>query len=158
MKKIIIVAGLSGLLLFSGTALADESHKDEHSGHGMTQVQPTAQTPAPAADDAHSHNMTNEEHQNMSSTTEHANMSSDEHANMSSDEHSSHSSGTDTQADSAGTHEEPASGGHGSHGSHENVVETPPNVPVLAAFGAINAAFILFGIWNKWFRKKEALV
>lgn len=49
-------------------------------------------------------------------------------------------------------------GNSGSHGAHKEVVETPPNTPVLATFGAINAAFLLIGVWNKWFRKKERVV
>jgi hypothetical protein len=145
MKKFALIAGMTGLLLFSGTALADENKKDEHAGHGTTQVQPavkqetvktTAPTQTPASTDAQTHNMTTEEHKNMTS-----------------DEHSS----TDaTHEDANGTHEEEATES-GGHGGHENVVETPPNIPVLSTFGAINAAFILFGVWNKWFRKKEVL-
>ncbi|HJV16970.1 MAG TPA: hypothetical protein VJ546_06225 [Bacillales bacterium] len=42
----------------------------------------------------------------------------------------------------------------GSGHSHGPVVETPPNVKVLGAFGAVNLAFILVGIWNKWFRRR----
>jgi hypothetical protein len=38
--------------------------------------------------------------------------------------------------------------------SHGPVVETPPNVRVLGTFGAVNLAFILVGIWNKWFRRR----
>lgn len=38
--------------------------------------------------------------------------------------------------------------------SHGPVVETPANVKVLGTFGAVNLAFILIGIWNKWFRRK----
>jgi len=109
MKRIALTAALAGLLLFSGTALADEQQKnDGHSdGHGTTQVQPTA-------NDQQNMNMTPEEHQNMNMGTE----------------------------------------GKGGHGSHEDVVETPPNIPVLSTFAAINAAFLLVGIWNKWVRKK----
>jgi hypothetical protein len=42
----------------------------------------------------------------------------------------------------------------GSGHSHGPVVETPPNVKVLGTFGAVNLAFILVGIWNKWFRRR----
>lgn len=35
---------------------------------------------------------------------------------------------------------------------HGPVEETPANVKVLGTYGAINLAFILIGIWNKWFR------
>jgi hypothetical protein len=37
---------------------------------------------------------------------------------------------------------------------HEPVKETPANVKVLGTYGAVNLAFILVGIWNKWFRRK----
>lgn len=161
MKKVAIIAGLAGVLLFSNTALADETAKDEHSGHGTTQIQPAAkQEPAksttpvqsPAATATHEeHNMTPEEHQNMSTTTNTSTTATtDEHATMTSEEHASHEGTTDS-------HEEGEESSSGGHGGHENVVETPPNIPVLTTFGAINAAFILFGVWNKWFRKKEVL-
>ncbi len=156
MKKIAIAAGLAGVVLFAGTAWADEAKKDEHAGHGTTQVQPAAKqeavkspvpspAPAPAADAHAAHNMTTEEHSKMSTPAE-------QHATSSTDAHASH--GSTGSATSNGTHESSSTGGHG---SHENVVETPPNLPVLYAFGAVNAAFILIGIWNKRFRKKEGL-
>lgn len=150
MKKIALTAALASLLLFSSTALADEQQKnDGHSnGHAPTQVQPTAKsgeskantpTQAPAASDAQSHNMSMEEHQKMT-TTNPTTLPTDAHQNMSSNEHQNMSTGTEE------------SGGHG-HGSGD-VVETPPNIPVLSTFAAINAAFLLIGIWMKWFRKK----
>lgn len=166
MKKAAVIAGLAGLLLFSGTALADEAKNDGHSGHGTTQVQPAAKQEAvpsvapvqtPAANAHEAHNMTPEEHKNMSTTpTTNTNSSTAApaagHSDTAADDHASHGSTADT---TAGAHEESSSAG--GHGGHENVVETPPNVPVLATFGAINAAFIMLGIWNKWFRKKEVL-
>jgi hypothetical protein len=133
MRKVAIIAGIAGVLLFSNSALADEATKDEHSGHGTTQVQPSAkQGPAsttpveqPAATATHEeHNMTPEEHASHEGTTV--------------------------------SHEEEEASTSGGHG-HGNVVETPANIPVLTTFGAINVAFILFGVWNKWFRKKEVL-
>lgn len=164
MKKVAIIAGLASLLLFSSTAMADETKKDEHSGHGTTQVQPaakqeptktTAPTQAPVSKDSHeTHNMTLEEHQTMSTTTNTSNTTTpvtDAHSTTTTDGHASHDSTA-----TADSHKE-SEGSSGGHGGHENVVETPPNIPVLATFGAINAAFILFGIWSKWFRKKEVL-
>lgn len=150
MKKIALTAALAGLLLFSSTALADEQQKnDGHSdGHGTTQVQPAAKqenskvnTPAqtPGASNAQSHNMTTQEHQNMS-TNSNPNTAANDHQNMTSEEHQNMNKGTEESG--------------GGHGGHENVVETPPNIPVLSTFAAINAAFLLIGIWNKWFRKK----
>lgn len=163
MKKVAVLAVLAATLLFSGTALADEqTKKEDHSGHGATQVQPAAKQEAnkttapaqtPAAADAQSHNMSTEEHQKMTTTTDrHQNMTPQEHMNMGSTG-DSHSGTNGTHGDTSnGTQEESSGGGHGSHG---NVVETPPNIPVLAAFGAVNGAFLLIGVWNKWFRKRK---
>jgi hypothetical protein len=33
--------------------------------------------------------------------------------------------------------------------------ETPPNAKVLGTYGTVNAAFIIIGVWNKWFRRKD---
>lgn len=139
MRKVAIIAGIAGVLLFSNSALADEATKDEHSGQ------------KPAATATHEeHNMTPEEHQTMPTTTKPSTTTTtDEHATMTSEEHTSH------EGISGGYEEgeESTSGGHG----HGNIVETPPNIPVLTTFGAINGAFLLFGVWNKWLRKKEVL-
>jgi hypothetical protein len=35
------------------------------------------------------------------------------------------------------------------------IEETPPNAKVLGTYGAVNAAFIMIGVWNKWFRRKD---
>ncbi|ULT58763.1 hypothetical protein L1999_09640 [Neobacillus drentensis] len=44
----------------------------------------------------------------------------------------------------------------GSRGhSHEPVKEEPANLKVLGTFGAVNLSFIVIGIWNKWFRRKD---
>ncbi|MEH7118032.1 hypothetical protein V7128_11505 [Neobacillus vireti] len=43
------------------------------------------------------------------------------------------------------------SGGH----SHEPVKEEPANLKVLGTFGAVNLSFIIIGVWNKWFRRKD---
>ncbi len=42
----------------------------------------------------------------------------------------------------------------GSH-SHEPVKEEPANLKVLGTFGAVNLSFIVIGVWNKWFRRKD---
>lgn len=42
-------------------------------------------------------------------------------------------------------------------GGEEPVKETPPSVKVLGTYGAVNLIFILIGIWNKWFRRKDGL-
>jgi hypothetical protein len=45
----------------------------------------------------------------------------------------------------------------GSSHSHGPIVETPANVKVLGTFGAVNLAFILVGIWNKWLRREDEI-
>ncbi|MCQ6281528.1 hypothetical protein [Bacillus sp. EB600] len=37
------------------------------------------------------------------------------------------------------------------------IKETPPNVKVLGTYGAVNLSFIIIGVWNKWFRRKDGL-
>lgn len=39
--------------------------------------------------------------------------------------------------------------------SHEPVREKPANLKVLGTYGAVNLSFIVFGVWNKWFRRKD---
>lgn len=39
--------------------------------------------------------------------------------------------------------------------SHEPVEEKPANIKVLGTFGAVNLSFIVIGVWNKWFRRKD---
>ncbi|MED1468647.1 hypothetical protein [Bacillus salipaludis] len=43
----------------------------------------------------------------------------------------------------------------GSGHSHGPVIEKPANLKVLGTYGAVNLSFILIGIWNKWFRRKD---
>lgn len=35
------------------------------------------------------------------------------------------------------------------------IKETPPNAKILGTYGAVNAAFIMIGVWNKWLRRKD---
>lgn len=63
--------------------------------------------------------------------------------------------------DDSGSHEEEGSshsddGEHGESGGHseEVIVEPGPDYKVLGAFGTVNLAFLIIGIWNKWFRRK----
>jgi hypothetical protein len=44
-------------------------------------------------------------------------------------------------------------GGH-SH-SDVQVEEKPANIKVLGTYGAVNLSFIIIGVWNKWFRRKD---
>ena len=59
--------------------------------------------------------------------------------------------GKDKNMDMSGTH---------SHNSMPGMEEKPlketlPNAKVLGTYGAVNAAFIIIGVWNKWFRRKD---
>lgn len=44
--------------------------------------------------------------------------------------------------------------GSDEHG-HEPVKEKPANMKVLGTYGAVNLSFIVIGVWNKWFRRKD---
>lgn len=96
------------------------------------------------ADEGHSHDQSvkNAAEKFKNGSTDASQTSSDDHATM---EGMDHESGGNDQA----THEE--GGGH----SHGEVVETPPNYKVLGTYGAVNLSFVMIGIWNKWFRRKE---
>lgn len=37
------------------------------------------------------------------------------------------------------------------------IKETPPNMKILGTYGAVNLSFIVIGVWNKWFRRKDGL-
>lgn len=39
--------------------------------------------------------------------------------------------------------------------SPDPVKEQAPNVKVLGTYGVINLLFIVIGVWNKWFRRKD---
>lgn len=138
MKRWGIAVAMAGLLLFSAAAWADEpAMHDGHSsgGHGAAHVEqaPVKQQEGKAAEmnmnDAKPHNMTPEEHKNMDMGNSH-------------DMHGM-------------SHDSQPSGGSHSHGGNAEVAETPPNIPVLSTFAGIILAFILYGAWNKWLRKKE---
>jgi hypothetical protein len=79
----------------------------------------------------------------------HSNQTDENHDSTSSSSHTEEGHGTSD--DHSGQEE----GGHESEGHHGPVVETPPNYKVLGTYGAVNLSFILIGVWNKWFRRKE---
>jgi hypothetical protein len=114
------------------------------------------------ADEGHSHDSNfkkaAEKFKNGSNTNQedeggghagHSNQTDENHDSTSS---SSHTEGDHGTSDNHSGHEE---GGHESEGHHGPVVETPPNYKVLGTYGAVNLSFILIGVWNKWFRRKE---
>jgi hypothetical protein len=79
----------------------------------------------------------------------HSNQTDENHDSTSSSSHTEEGHGT------ADDHSGQDDGGHEREGHHGPVVETPPNYKVLGTYGAVNLSFILIGVWNKWFRRKE---
>lgn len=177
MKRYGIAAAVAGFLLLAhaGAVFADEPMKhDSPTGHDMMQMQPS---PAPEsgaqAGDANSHGMTPEEHQSMNmsghdmstmnqnqnestkssghdmSSMDHGGTDSG-HSTSSTDHQSTTTSGDDmSNMDMSGGE----AGGH-SHGASGPVVETPANAAVLGSFGGIMLAFILYGAFTKWRRRR----
>jgi hypothetical protein len=120
------------------------------------------------ADEGHSHDsnikQAAEKFTNGSNTNQEDEGENHGHSNHSDTNLDSSSSSSDTEEE--GIHEEEGhgtsgdlsdkeEGGHESEGHHGPVVETPPNYKVLGTYGAVNLSFILIGVWNKWFRRKE---
>ena len=62
-------------------------------------------------------------------------------------------SGKDKNMDMSGTKKDDNMAGMDM--GEEPIIETPPNAKVLGTYGAVNAAFIVIGIWLKWFRRKD---
>lgn len=62
-------------------------------------------------------------------------------------------SGKDKNMDMSGTKNDDNMAGMDMGGGP--VKETPPNMKILGTFGVVNLLFILMGIWNKWFRRKD---
>jgi hypothetical protein len=125
MKRYGIVVAIAGLLLFSNKAWADEQTKNN--GH-LDGGHGTTQVQKPPAKQQE----VNIPEMKMEDVNPN-NMTPEEHKNMN----------MDGNSDS-----------HGTNGSMQ-VVESPPNIVVLSTFGGIMLAFILYGAWNKWLRKKE---
>lgn len=137
MRKLVAAMAVVSLLTFSATVMAEE----EHPASSSVQKGHTEQTPSESHEGSTGHgempNMTPEDHQNMPSD-----QTKDMMPEMSPEEHQNIPSETSSE-------------GHGGEHGGGPVVEAPPNYKALGAFGAINAGFILIGIWNKWFRRKE---
>lgn len=88
--------------------------------------------------------MTEAEHSEYEET--HNSMTVEEHHDsMTEEEHGS---------DEAATHDDSVSNEEGGGHGHGDVKETQPNYKILGTYGAVNASFILIGIWNKWIRRK----
>lgn len=106
---------------------------EDHGGHPAAST--SKEDSHSDGDDAHSSGDTESGHEDGGHST--------------GDTESGHEDGGQTTAETESGHDEEG-GGHG----HGPVVEAPPNFKVLGTYGAVNAAFILIGVWNKWFRRK----
>lgn len=140
-KLLLSLFALAFIFTFNITAFADEGHSHESN---IKQ----------AAEKFKNGSNTNQE--NESGDHGHSNQTDANHDSTSSsshteDERTHEEEGHGTSDDQSGQVE----GGHESEGHHGPVVETPPNYKVLGTFGAVNLSFILMGVWNKWFRRKE---
>lgn len=126
-KGFISIFVLAFIFSFNLSALADEGHEDN-----VKQATENFR------------NGTNEQEEQSKETNTHV----EEEANP---EHTDvHSEEAGTQSEEQETHGDDA----GAEDHHAPVMETPPNYKVLGTYGAVNAAFIFIGIWNKWFRRK----
>jgi hypothetical protein len=124
--KVLLIAFLIFVLTGGGMALAQENGQK-------------AQSAIIVADGDHSgHNM---EGMDMSGKDKNMDMSG---SNSGDDMEGMDMSGSDSHSHEAmpGMEEKP-------------LKETPPNAKVLGTYGAVNAAFIMIGVWNKWFRRKD---
>ncbi|WP_431089164.1 hypothetical protein [Paenibacillus sp. 8b26] len=130
MKRCGIFIVIIGLLTFASTALADEGTK--HDGHGEGGHMAVQELQNPVKEE-----ITSE--MQMDDTNSHS-MTMEEHQNM------------DMGTSEDDPNKSVESGGHSGHG--EEVVETPPNIPVLSTFASIMLAFILYGAFRKWLLKK----
>lgn len=102
------------------------------------------------ADEGHSHDI--EQGTSNAGNKSTANQKED-HAKKNQDNGSVHE---DMEMQGESEHEDVDTNGESEHegGHHRPVVETPPNYNVLGTYGGVNLAFILVGVWNKWFRRK----
>lgn len=67
-------------------------------------------------------------------------------------------SGKDKNMDMSGSKKDDSMAGMDMSGhshSEAQVKETPANIKVLGTYGAVNSSFIIIGVWNKWFRRKD---
>ncbi|MGG0717142.1 hypothetical protein ABE096_06030 [Robertmurraya massiliosenegalensis] len=130
MKKLFLfIFSLGFIFAFNITVLADEGHSHDSSDDAQQEVE------------------VNEEKTNTTINSEEGEVHDDTEG---AEGHEAHlDSGDHSSEGTEGGHEEESEGHHGP------VVETPPNYKVLGTYGAVNLSFILIGVWNKWFRRKE---
>jgi hypothetical protein len=165
-KLLLSLFALAFILTFNITVIADEGHShDSNIKQAAEKFKSGSNTNQEDVGDDHGHsNQPDTNHESTSSSShtedegtheEKGHGSSDDHSDQEKGTHEEKGHGTsdDHSDQEEGTHEE--EGGHESEGHHGPVVETPPNYKVLGTYGAVNLSFILIGVWNKWFRRKE---
>jgi DNA mismatch repair ATPase MutL len=178
-KLFLSIFALAFIFTFNITAIADEGHShDSNINKADEKFKNGANTNQEDVGEVHGHsNHPDTKHESTSSSShtedegtheEKGHGSSDDHSDQEKGTHEEkgHGSSDDHSDQEKGIHEEEGhgtsddnsnqdEGGHESEGHHGPVVETPPNYKVLGTYGAVNLSFILIGVWNKWFRRKE---
>lgn len=157
MKKLVMAGFLMGVFLSSNQiALADENHQH---GDSLHEEENQLENTKNHEETDHHEGETSSDHKESHETEiDHTKMTEEEHQeSIKHEEATNHGSEGheegNSHSDEGDAHEESEVGGHG-HGG-ENLVEKPANMKVLGTFGAINLSFVLIGIWNKWFKRKE---
>lgn len=143
-QRTAMLLAITSILAYPSAAAADEGkNSGGHDSHGGSHSNHT--TPAKPAPTAAAKPATTAKPDSATPTQP--------------DAHSSHSHGIEPAASAPSADstkganpDSHGSGGH-SHGSGP-VTETPPNLPVLGSFAAVNGAFLLYGLRNKLTRKK----
>jgi hypothetical protein len=116
----------------------DESHVENHDEANPHEGHSTSEHSKIVEAEVDHSQMTEEEHQESIKHVDHGNMGHEQDTNKS---------------EEGDVHQEVEEGGHGHGGA--DLVEKPANMKVLGTFGVINLSFILIGIRNKWFKRKE---
>lgn len=154
MKKLFLsLFVLAFILAFNVTALADEGHShDSNIKQATEKFKKGTSTNQQVETDSHSNSHPEgENHDEESSTSTSGHSETDGHEDGVNQEEGTHSNTEEEHS----TDQSKSDAGHESEGHHGPVVETPPNYKVLGTYGAVNLSFILIGVWNKWFRRKE---
>jgi hypothetical protein len=163
LRKLLLLSlfALAFIFNLNITAFADEGHShDSNIKQAAEKFKNGSNTNQEDVGDDHGHS--NQPDTNLDRTSSSSHTAEDEgiheeEGHGTSDDHSDQEEGTHEE-EGHGTsddHSDQEEGGHESEGHHGPVVETPPNYKVLGTYGAVNLSFILIGVWNKWFRRKE---
>jgi hypothetical protein len=159
-KLLLSLFALAFIFNLNITAIADEGHSHDsnikQAAEKFTNGSNTNQEDEGENHGHSNHSDTNLDSSSSSSDTEDEGIHEEE-GHGTSDDHSDQEEGIHEEEGhgTSGDLSDQEEGGHESEGHHGPVVETPPNYKVLGTYGAVNLSFILIGVWNKWFRRKE---